>query len=240
MKRLNARKEPFKKAQELAQEDFLDASETTYDILKNQLEKFFEIMLALGYGKYFYDDLAFIVDWKSKVSENILKFLVEKANSALSVVSDKEIYATYTKDTNNPLCLFENKPYLSGGKLVIVNIKSDEEKEFWKGYFALMKKVRQEEYEAYQKIASDENNPFYGVLSVGENIHNSYINAIMKKIATSEEIARMQVETNFDKVNFSESDFIGRIKSAEQSFNTVKVNPIEQIKSFINKLLGKK
>jgi len=211
-----------------------------YNILKNQLKKFFETMSALGYGKYFYSDLASIVDWKSKVSENILKFLVEKSKSVLSVVNDKEIYDTYTKDMKNPLCSFEDKPYLSGGRLVIVNIKSEEEKEFWKGYFSLMKNVREKEYENYYKIVSDENNPLYGVISIGENIHKSYMNALMKNIATSEEVAKMQVATNCDTVTFSESDFKGRIETAEQSINTIKVNPIEQIKSMIFKLFGKK
>jgi len=211
-----------------------------YNVLKSQLEKFFETLLALGYGKYFYSDLAFIVDWKSKVSENILKFLVEKSKSVLSVVSDKEIYDTYTKDMKNPLCSFDDKPYLSGGKLVIVNIKSEEEKEFWKGYFSLMKNIREEEYESYRKIALDENHPFYGVLSLEENIHKSYLNAMMKKIASSEEVAKMQVATKCDTITFSESSFKGRIETAEQSINTIKVNPIEQIKSMIFKLLGRK
>ena len=211
-----------------------------YNILRNQLEKFFETMSALGYGKYFYSDLSYIVDWKSKVSENILKFLVEKSKSVLSVVSDKKIYDTYTKNMKNPLCSFEDKPYLSGGRLVIVNIKSEEEKEFWKGYFSLMKNIREEEYESYRKISSDENNPFYGVLSIGENIHKSYMNAMMKKIASSEDVAKMQVATNCDSVSFSESDFKSRIETAEQSINTIKVNPIEQIKSMIFKLLGRK
>lgn len=211
-----------------------------YQVLKAQFEKFFNILATFGYGKYFYSDLAYIVDWKSKASENILKFLVEKAKLISSTASDEEIYTAYTKDMKEPLCSFEDKPYLSGGRLVIVTIKSEEEKEFWKGYFTLMKKIREEEYENYRKIASDEKHPLYGALLVGEHIHKSYMNALMKKLATSEEVAKMQFATKCDMLNISENDFKAGITSAEQSLNTVKVNPIEQIKTMILKLFGKK
>lgn len=210
------------------------------DTLNDQLEKFYTVMETFGFGKYFYDQLAFVIDWKSKVAVNILKYLVKQSQSILPVASDEEIYDTYTKDMVKPLCAFDDKPYLSGGRLVIVDIRSEAEKEFWKGYFTLMKDIREKEYEEYRKIASDPQNPLYGRLSIGESVHKAYMNVIMKQLATSEEIARTQVAAGGDPLDLSESDFKDRIVAAEQSINTIKVNPIEQIKSFIYGLLGKK
>lgn len=210
-----------------------------YALLKDMFEKFFAVLAPLGYGKYFYGDLPFIIDWKSKVSENILKYLAEKSKSVSSVASDREIYDLYTKDMENPLCSYENKPYLSGERLVIVNIKSEAEAEFWKGYFALMKKIREEEYEAFQKIASDPFHPLHGAHLIGGSIHKSYMNALMKHLASSEEVARMQVAADCSDVDITESDFKDRIQSAVQSYNTVMVNPIDRAKAFVMNLLGK-
>lgn len=210
-----------------------------YSFLEKVLDKYSEVIYYYGYGKLFYKYLSVIVDWRSKVSENILHYLVKKAQAATVTVSDKAIYDEYIKSAGNAFS-FEDKPALSGGRLVIINIKTGEAKDFWKGYFALAKKIRREEYDDYKQATADESSEKYEAYKIGEYIHDAYIKALTSKVVSTEEIAKMQIATGCHMVSTSESEYKARIDDAQRSFDTVKVNPIEQGKAFIGKLFGKK
>ena len=211
-----------------------------YNVFKNLLDEFYNITSCYGFEKRFYTQLAYIVEWKSKVDENILCIIVEAAKTKVKVATDKEIYDEYVKDLNTNVFPYDEKPDFYGGKVVIVNIKTQEQADFWKGYFAFVKKVRQEEYEEYKKNISDKNQKGYELYSIGELLHQIAINLAVKQVITSADIAKMGVATQYDTIGVSESDYTSVIEAAEKSYNTVKVNPIEQIKSMIFKLFGKK
>ena len=212
-----------------------------YELLKKQLDQFFSVLLRLGYGNDFYKNLSAIVDWNSKASENILHYLVAKSKEVPPLATDKEIYDAYTKDMKSDICAYEEKPTLNGDKLVNTNIKSEEEKEFWKGYFEYVKQVRQEEYEVYKQTTSSENSELFSAYSIGDYVHRAYINAIMKRTVSSDEVAKMQVATGCHMiVDRTETEYKVRILNAEKAYNAVKVNPIAQIKGLINKFFEKK
>lgn len=211
-----------------------------YDVFKNLLDEFYNVTSCYGFEKKFYTNLAYIVEWKSKVDENILRFIVEAVKTKVKVATDEEIYDEYVKGVSSNVFPYDEKPDFYGGRVVIVNIKTQEQADFWKGYFAFVKKVRQEEYEEYKKNISDKNQNGYELYSIGKLLHQIAINLAVKHIITTADIAKMGVATQYDTIGVSESDYTSAIEVAEKSYNTVKVNPIERIKAMIHKLFGKK
>lgn len=211
-----------------------------YNVFKNLLDEFYNITSYYGFEKRFYTHLAHIVEWKSKVDENILRFITNAAKTKIEVTTDEEIYDEYVKGVSSNVFPYDDKPLLSGDRVVIVNIKTQEQVDFWKGYFAFVKKIRQKEYEEYKKNTADKNQSGYELYSIGELLHQIAINLAVKKIITSADIAKMEVASRCHTVSVSEWEYTSRIQNAEKSYNTVKINPIEQIKSMIFKLFGKK
>ena len=67
-----------------------------------------------------------------------------------------------------------------------------------------------------------------------------YLKALIDKTATTEEVARMQVATGCCMIETNEYDYEIRVEEAEKSYNTIRINPIDQIKMLINKLFSKK
>ena len=196
-----------------------------YNILKDQLDKFSKIMVDYGYATEFY---------------NILRYIVEKVKLLTTVTSEQAIYDSYIKGITSEVFPFSEMPPLSGDRVVIVNIKSQEAKDFWQGYFAYAKKVREEEYETYKKIVADESHELHGVYLADKYIDDRRMQLLQNGSISSMDVANFLVATNYMEISVTESSYKGRIANAEKSYNTVKVNPIEQIKTLINKLLGKK
>lgn len=211
-----------------------------YNILKEQLDKFSKIMVDYGYATEFYKYLSIIIDWRSKTSENILRYIVEKVKLLTTVTSEQAIYDNYIKGITSEVFPFSEMPPLSGDRVVIVNIKSQEAKDFWQGYFAYAKRVREEEYETYKKIVADESHELHGVYLADKYVDDRRMQLLQNGSISSMDVANFLVATNYMEISVTESSYKGRIANAEKSYNTVKVNPIEQIKTLINKLLGKK
>lgn len=202
-----------------------------YEAFRAHMDKFYDIHTRYGYQNKFYDNLALIADWRSTISLNIFKYIVEKVSPIVATKTDEEIYNMYVKETGKAVCPFSDKPTLSGGKLVITNIKTTEACEFWKGYFTLLKKIRQEDYDAYTKATSDENSDLYAAYTIGKKIDTYGFNLMYNKVITSRESAEMKVYSNVHTIIVSDSSLKGRVEAAEQSLNTVRVNPIELIKA---------
>ena len=208
-----------------------------YAVLETVLDSFCKIIAKYDLQKYFYEHLAIIVDWKSKVAENILRYLMKKANTAASCASEEQLYNDFVKGWTGEVIPFKEMPYLSGGKLVIVNIKTEAAKDFWKGYFAYVKKVREEEYAAFQKKM--EEGVLCGIDRIEQALTDSWIAKCNLGELTTMDVAQMKVTTNYMINSVSASTFQGRITAAQNSYDTVKINPIAQVKLLIMKLLGK-
>lgn len=211
-----------------------------YNVLKDLLEEFYNTVACYGFENKFYTHLAYIVEWKSKVDENILQFIAETAKTKIGFATNQEIYDEYIKDKTANVFPYDQKPDFYGGKVVIVGIKTQEQADFWKGYFAFVKKIRQEEYETYKKNIANKEGELYSLYNIGKQLHDIGLNMVSNKLITIEDLTKMSIASGYDSINVSESELVSKIENAEKACSTVKVNPIEQIKSTVLKLFGKK
>ena len=207
-----------------------------YETLKNQLDKFFEIVYMYGFSEKFYNELAFVVEWRSKVSENILRYLKEKAETLITIKGYEDIYNDFVKDSKVKNTFpYSEKPVFNGLLNDVfkcaTNIKTQEQKDFWTECYAYQKTVREEEYKEYKTIIADKKHRLHGVYSINKDIHDSWMNALMKKTATSEEVANMQVNANCTYIKeFSESKYKTNIQDAERLYNGVTATPLKIVK----------
>jgi len=211
-----------------------------YNVAKTLLDKYYNMLRCCGYGKYFFKHLIAILDWQSVLTVNILKYIVEKYSKIPSAKSKEEIYNMYIEQAADTIFPYSEMPSLSGDSLVVINIKTEEQLNFWRGYFTLEKKIREEEYAAIKELLSDENSAFNCASSIDSYILNSWIHKVNRGDITSEAVAKIQIETNCSTIsNISESSYKSRMEGAEKRLNTIRLNPINELTSkftgFFNK-----
>lgn len=211
-----------------------------YIYLEAVLNNFREIMYFYDLSENFYVSLVVIVDWRSKVSENILHYLVKKAKQALNIATYKDLYNSYIKNMSNNIFPFEEKPRISEGKVVLENIKTQEAKDFWKGYFAYVKDVREKEYETYKSIISNKKHEFHEEVYIGKAIKRMWNQAFLDRKATPEELVKMSSNTDCCNIEQTDETYKARIDEADRLYKNVKINFINQIKILLKNLLEKK
>lgn len=220
----------------------LNAQFCDYEVTKNQLERFYDTLCCYGYEKSFYLNIVeYGVDWKNPDSaENVLKFVVEKVVPMLArPVSEEEIYNKYVEGKAGDIIPFKEKPALSGDRLVIINIKTQQAKDFWQGYFDLLKKVRQDEYNTIKEIMSNESHERHLIHTVGNRNTSIASNLVHSQAITIEDFMRIREASRFETLEIAESSYKRRLDDAIKCASTVKINPIEQIKSTVSGLINK-
>ena len=231
-----------------------------YVVFKDLLEKMHKILNSLELDRNIYSYLAFIVDWKSKVSENIMRYLVEKAKLPSVMTEKKAIYEAYVNDLETTCYAFNEMPRMKDKTQLERKIATREEKIFWIGYFSKVKEIHEKEYDSYKQILHDENHEFHKEYFIGDHISDCYYNQALQMAIrgalTTEEIARFQISTNCVGVNKStdisskfersiqETDAIlNKLGAQNQKVNTASPSGIgsviEKIKTFLNDILKK-
>ena len=218
----------------------LGARLNDYERLKKQLEAFYETRAIFGYNQSFYKDLCRIVNCKSTVSKNILRYIVERVTSTITVASDEEIYDEYTKNMSSGVFPFEEMPSF----ITNLNVKTEEAERFWKGYFSLAIRIRQKEYDDYERATADETHEKYDAYMAGEYIRQSRLNLMVEDIVSPEDVAKCYIEVGFEGFDDVTSGYDERLSAAKRLFNRVELSPFDRfiirIKAFVNKLLDKK
>ena len=213
---------------------------------KTQIDKFYECVCFYGYNEMFYEDLAYLIDWRSKASANILIYLKETAEATIVIKGYEDIYNDYIKDKTGNVFPYSEKPvfnmFMDNIYKFATNVKTQEQKDFWTDCYAFQKKVREEEYIEYKKIVEDKKHKLHGIYLISKYIHDSKMHALMKKSVTSSQVAEIMVYNNCTMIKeASESKYKTNIQDAENLYNAVKntslklVSILDTIKGFLKK-----
>ena len=202
-----------------------------YEVAKEQLNKYRTSLYNCGYAGYFFAHLLLIIDWQTETTVNILKYISEELRSIAIIKSEQKIYDQYVEGMTENVFPFDEMPPLNGDSVVIKNVKTQEQLDFWKGYFAQVKKVREEEYAAIKELTTNENCVFYGAFVTDARIMKSWHRQVSSGAITTADVARIQVDSRCYRGELSEGNYKNRLERAEKSYNTIRMNPGEEIKA---------
>lgn len=213
-----------------------------YPDFKAQMDEVHSYMATYGIEHQLYEHLASLVDWRSDFSKNILLYIVEKVTPLIQYPpSDQTLYNAYIEDKKENIFPFSEKPELNGDRADTMNIKTQEAKDFWKGYFSYAVSVLKEINDTQQGILSDPNHQLHQAYTIGKKIDMSWLEPPMLNRISSEDVAKMTVATNFWKIKPSAFECKSRLENMQKLYATTDIIITARIgtmaKSLINKFI---
>lgn len=211
-----------------------------YANFKAKMEEIYEALAVYDLEHKIYDFIVMTMDFKSKYSENALKYIVEKVRPQITMPStDKGMYEAYCKECKVTFP-YEEKPYLSGGRAVIVTVKSPESRDFWKGYFAYAKKTLEKEKPLFEQVVADPTHKLHGVYTIGDKIDRIGMQMVMNHAISSAEYAHLFVMSNFvgSGIKVSNTGFDKRIADFGALYDTTDMIITAKIALFVKSLFG--
>ena len=214
-----------------------------YDDFKAKMDEIYEALAVHDLEHKIYDFLVMVMDYKSKFSENAVKYIVEKVKPQLNIPStDKAMYEAYCKEAKVTFP-YKEKPYLypSGSRAVINTVKTPESKDFWKGYFDYAKKTLQKEKALFEQAVADPTHKLNGIYTIGNKIDKTGMNMMANGAITSKELAHLHVRTNLlsSGIKVNDKEFDKRITDFETLYNTTDIIITAKIALFIKSLFNK-
>lgn len=213
-----------------------------YAAFKTTMDGTYNAMAEYGIEQLLYGYLCDIMDWRSRFTDNALKYIAEKVKPQLShATTDKALYNAYVKDKTENVFPFEERPTLSGDRAVIVNVKTQECKDFWRGYFAYAKKALQEEKAAYDQIVSDTRHPLHGAYTAAKKIEKSSTQMMFENRLTARDCVEQKHRAgclDLDVEGIGNS-YASRIKNFDLLYNTTDMIITAKLGGMAKSLIGK-
>lgn len=212
-----------------------------YPAFKAAMDDAYDAMVEGGIGGVAFNTILTLVDWKSDASVNALKYIGEKAAPMIKTIpGDQALYNQYIEDKEK-IFPYSEKPYPgSDGRAVIVSVKSEEAKEFWKGYFAYAKKVLKEAQDEYNQVINDKTHPLYGAYTIGKAIREKEISALMNQCDTHK-MAEVIVKSDFtlirSRLEVDCSD--KKLEQLDKLYETTDVIITAKVGNMVKSLFGK-
>lgn len=206
-----------------------------YDVFKKQMDGYCNTLTAFGFGGNTYYILSQFLDWKSVISENTLQYIVEKVRPVIdgTFISEEKIYNAYLKNAKGTVFPFDQKPQLRGGRAD--SVPSKEAKDFWQGYFNMVKEVREKELADFREMSSDNDH----VLHAAYFAYTYIFNRLLENRGSLSEEEYEKVMAILKTIAVTEDNFTAKINDADRLYQCIYIPPMVQIKALVGKLLGK-
>ena len=214
---------------------------TDFAAFKAKMDEIYDAMneYKVGDGMFLY--LVNAIDYKTEFAVNGVRYISERVAPKLkSLPTDQELFDAYTKENPDVFFPFSQRPTLSGGKAVIVNVKSQESKDFWRGYFDYAKKALANEKAEFEAIVEDESHELHVAYTIGNMISDLCNKLFVSYQAiTSEQLARIMVYGKLSEMCVKTKDYDKRIADLQVLYDTTDIIITAKIVAMIKEWIGK-